>query len=105
MSKITVYGAGYVGLVTAACLAELGHDVLCADIDAAKIAGCLSGDLPIYEQGLAPMVARCLASGRLGFSTDLSRACGFGEVQFVAVGTPSCADGSADGWALGRPLG
>lgn len=96
MNKITVYGAGYVGLVTAACLAELGHQVLCADIDSDKIEGCLSGNLPIYEDGLTPMVSRLLVNKRLAFTTDLLEACAFGDVQFVAVGTPGRPDGSAD---------
>lgn len=104
MGNVTVYGAGYVGLVTAACLAELGHHVLCVDIDAAKIEGCLSGCLPIFEEGLAPIVTRMLANGRLNFSTDLSHACAFGDIQFVAVGTPARDDGGADLTAYWRLL-
>ncbi|MDB5871012.1 MAG: UDP-glucose dehydrogenase [Ramlibacter sp.] len=94
--KLTVVGTGYVGLVTGACLAEVGNDVLCLDLDAAKIATLEAGGIPIYEPGLQEMVQRNVAAGRLSFTTDVARAVNFGEVQFIAVGTPPEEDGSAD---------
>ena len=94
--KITVYGAGYVGLVTGACLAEMGNDVLCMDIDPAKIAILKDGGLPLFEPGLQEMAARNVAAGRLRFTTELESAVEHGMLQFIAVGTPPGADGSAD---------
>ena len=94
--KITVVGTGYVGLVTGACLAEVGNEVLCLDLDAAKIATLQAGGIPIYEPGLQEMVQRNVAAGRLSFTTDVVKAVGFGDVQFIAVGTPPDEDGSAD---------
>jgi UDPglucose 6-dehydrogenase len=94
--KLTVVGTGYVGLVTGACLAEVGNDVLCLDLDAAKIAVLEGGGIPIFEPGLEDMVARNVAAGRLTFTTDVARAVAFGDVQFIAVGTPPDEDGSAD---------
>ncbi len=94
--KITVIGTGYVGLVTGTCLAEVGNDVLCLDMDADKIAGLREGRLPIYEPGLDEMVARNVKAGRLHFTTDLEAAAHFGTIQFIAVGTPPGEDGSAD---------
>ena len=94
--KLTVVGTGYVGLVTGACLAEVGNDVLCLDLDARKIATLEAGGIPIYEPGLQDMVQRNVAAGRLSFTTDVARAVAFGEVQFIAVGTPPDEDGSAD---------
>ena len=94
--KITVVGTGYVGLVTGACLAEVGNEVLCLDLDAAKIATLQAGGIPIYEPGLEEMVQRNVAAGRLSFTTDVVKAVGFGDVQFIAVGTPPDEDGSAD---------
>ena len=94
--KITVIGAGYVGLVTGACLAEVGNEVLCADLDARKIDMLKAGGIPIYEPGLAEMVKRNCAAGRLDFTTDLAASVHFGEIQFIAVGTPADEDGSAD---------
>lgn len=94
--KLTLFGTGYVGLVTGVCLAQLGNDVLCVDTDAAKIAALQRGEVPIYEPGLAEMVDRNARAGRLAFSTDLAQGVAHGEVQFIAVGTPSAADGSAD---------
>jgi len=94
--KITVIGTGYVGLVTGTCLAEVGNDVLCLDMDPAKIALLQGGGIPIYEPGLEDMVRRNTAAGRLHFTTDAERAAHFGTVQFIAVGTPPDEDGSAD---------
>jgi len=93
---ITVIGTGYVGLVTGACLADSGNEVCCHDIDAAKIAKLLQGEIPIYEPGLAEIVSRNKADGRLSFTTDLAQAMRDAEVCFVAVGTPADQDGSAD---------
>jgi UDPglucose 6-dehydrogenase len=89
-------GSGYVGLVAGACLAETGNDVVCADRDAAKVESLQGGGLPIYEPGLAPLVARNAAAGRLSFTTDLGAAIEQGDVVFIAVGTPPGEDGSAD---------
>jgi len=94
--KITVIGTGYVGLVSGACLAEVGNDVLCLDVDPAKIKILEDGGIPIYEPGLQEMVQRNVAAGRLHFTTDVARAAHFGTVQFIAVGTPPGEDGSAD---------
>ena len=94
--KITMIGTGYVGLVTGACLAEVGNDVLCLDVDAAKIAVLNQGGVPIHEPGLAPMIARNMAAGRLRFTTDTGAAVTHGALQFIAVGTPPDEDGSAD---------
>ena len=94
--KITIVGTGYVGLVTGACFAEVGNDVLCIDVDAEKIRTLNEGGLPIYEPGLLEMVQRNRAAGRLKFSDDIEAGVAFGEVQFIAVGTPSDEDGSAD---------
>jgi UDPglucose 6-dehydrogenase len=89
-------GTGYVGLVTGACLAEVGNDVLCLDVDARKIDILNSGGVPIHEPGLEAMIARNAAAGRLRFTTDLDRAVAHGVIQFIAVGTPPDEDGSAD---------
>jgi len=94
--NITVFGTGYVGLVTGACLADVGHQVMCVDVDSAKIEGLKQGVLPIYEPGLEPMVTRNHAEGRLHFTTDAEKGVAFGEVQYIAVGTPPDEDGSAD---------
>jgi UDPglucose 6-dehydrogenase len=94
--KITVIGTGYVGLVTGACLADVGNDVLCLDVDAAKIRILEDGGIPIYEPGLPEMVRRNVAAGRLHFTTDVDRAVAHGTIQFIAVGTPPDEDGSAD---------
>ena len=94
--KITVVGTGYVGLVSGACLAEVGNDVLCLDVDPVKIKTLQDGGIPIYEPGLQEMVARNVAAGRLHFTTDAERAAHFGTIQFIAVGTPPDEDGSAD---------
>ena len=94
--KITVFGAGYVGLVTAACFAEMGNSVVCFDIDEQKLKRLKRGVLPIYEPGLESMVARNLGAGRLSFVSDAKVAVDHGYVQFIAVGTPPKEDGSAD---------
>ena len=94
--KITVIGTGYVGLVSGACLAELGNDVLCLDVNAEKIRLLNDGGIPIYEPGLEAMVARNREVGRLRFTTDAAAAVAHGSVQFIAVGTPPDEDGSAD---------
>ena len=93
---IAVVGTGYVGLVAGACLAETGNDVVCADIDAGKVARLNAGEIPIYEPGLEPLVARNLADGRLTFTTDVAQAVTEAEIIFIAVGTPPGEDGSAD---------
>lgn len=94
--RVTVIGSGYVGLVAGACLAETGNDVVCADVDEAKVARLQANDIPIYEPGLEPMVARNQAEGRLRFTTDVAEAVRHGRIIFIAVGTPPDEDGSAD---------
>ena len=94
--KLTVVGAGYVGLVTGACFAEMGNDVLCVDLDETKIAKLKRGELPIHEPGLQEIVARNVAAERLHFGTDLKEGVRFGTIQFIAVGTPPDEDGAAD---------
>ncbi len=94
--RIAIFGTGYVGLVTGACLAEMGNHVLCIDVDAAKIEGLRQGRIPIFEPGLAPMVQRNHAAGLLDFSTDAAAGVAHGEALFIAVGTPPDEDGSAD---------
>ena len=94
--KVTIYGSGYVGLVTGACLAEVGNEVLCVDVDADKIARLKRGEVPIYEPGLESMLARNREAGRLSFTTNPDEAVAHGLFQFIAVGTPPDEDGSAD---------
>ncbi len=94
--KITVIGTGYVGLVSGTCLADVGNDVLCLDVDQRKIDSLLEGVIPIFEPGLQDMVKRNVAAGRLRFTTDVPAATAFGQIQFIAVGTPADEDGSAD---------
>ncbi len=94
--KITMIGTGYVGLVTGTCLAEVGNDVLCLDVDARKIAVLNGGGVPIHEPGLEAMIQRNVAAGRLRFTTDVDLAVRHGTLQFIAVGTPPDEDGSAD---------
>jgi UDPglucose 6-dehydrogenase len=94
--KITIIGTGYVGLVTGACLADLGNHVFCLDTDKSKIDLLNSGGLPIYEPGLEEVIARNVRAGRLTFSTDVAASVAHGSVQFIAVGTPPDEDGSAD---------
>ena len=94
--KITIYGAGYVGLVTGACLAEVGNDVVCVDTDQAKIDLLNSGGVPIYEPGLEDLVKKNKNHNRLKFTTDIEHGVNHGLFQFIAVGTPPDEDGSAD---------
>ncbi len=94
--KITVIGSGYVGLVTGACLSELGNQVFCLDVDQKKINLLNSGGVPIYEPGLEEMIARNRAAGRIKFSSDVEAAEAHGDIQYIAVGTPPDEDGSAD---------
>ncbi len=94
--KITVIGTGYVGLVTGACLADVGNDVLCVDIDEGKVARLRAGEIPIHEPGLDAVVARNIAAQRLAFSTGTDEAVAHADLIFIAVGTPSGEDGSAD---------
>ena len=94
--KLTIFGSGYVGLVTGACMAETGNHVLCIDIDEKKIEGLNAGEIPIYEPGLDAFIERNREAGRLEFSTDVERGVQHGLFQFIAVGTPPDEDGSAD---------
>ncbi|HEX3302357.1 MAG TPA: 2-dehydropantoate 2-reductase N-terminal domain-containing protein, partial [Thermomicrobiales bacterium] len=93
---VTIFGTGYVGLVTGACLAEVGNDVLCVDVNAERIAGLNDGIVPIYEPGLEEMVLRNRRAGRLQFTTDGAAAVNACDVIFIAVGTPPLPDGSSD---------
>ena len=94
--RLTIFGSGYVGLVTGACMAEMGNHVICVDIDADKIDRLNNGDIPIYEPGLEAYITRNHAAGRLEFTTDVAKGVGHGLFQFIAVGTPPDEDGSAD---------
>lgn len=94
--KVTIFGTGYVGLVTGTCLAEVGNDVVCVDIDADKVARLDRGEVPIFEPGLDDLVAANRRAGRLRFTTDAGAAVAHGDVIFIAVGTPPDEDGSAD---------
>ena len=96
MMKITIIGTGYVGLVTGACLAELGNNVVCLDVDQAKIDMLNAGGIPIHEPGLESVVRRNRDAGRLRFSSDIAFGVAHGQLQFIAVGTPPDDDGSAD---------
>ena len=98
--KATLFGAGYVGLVTGACLAEMGNSVLCVDVDAARINALQAGRIPIYEPGLERLVANNAAAGRLRFTQDADQGVDHGEILFIAVGTPAQDDGQADLRAL-----
>jgi UDPglucose 6-dehydrogenase len=94
--NVTIVGTGYVGLVTGACLADMGNHVLCLDVDAGKVKALNAGEVPIYEPGLEAIVKRNHAAGRLAFSTDAAAAVAHGVLQLIAVGTPPGEDGSAD---------
>ena len=94
--KVTVFGIGYVGLVQAAVLAEVGHDVLCVDVDERKVENLKKGIIPIYEPGLTPLVQQNYEAGRLQFTTNAEQGVAHGVMQFIAVGTPPDEDGSAD---------
>ncbi len=98
--KIAIVGTGYVGLVTGTCFADSGNQVTCIDIDEKKIARLNAGDIPIYEPGLAEMVEHNVEAKRLAFTTDLASAVSTASIVFLAVGTPSADDGSADLSAL-----
>ena len=94
--QVTIFGTGYVGLVTGACLADVGHNVVCVDVDQAKIDALNSGVVPIYEPGLEELVKTNFESKRIRFTTDAQMAVLHGQIQFIAVGTPPDEDGSAD---------
>ncbi|WP_207063716.1 UDP-glucose/GDP-mannose dehydrogenase family protein [Motiliproteus sp. SC1-56] len=94
--RVAIFGTGYVGLVTGACLAESGHHVICVDVDAAKVARLQNGEIPIYEPGLESYVEENVAAGRLAFTTEAAPAVEASEMIFIAVGTPPDEDGSAD---------
>jgi UDPglucose 6-dehydrogenase len=94
--KVSIFGTGYVGLVTGACLADVGHQVMCVDIDEGKIERLKQGIIPIYEPGLESIVRENVAGGRLHFTSSAEEGVAFGDIQFIAVGTPPDEDGSAD---------
>ena len=94
--RVAIFGTGYVGLVTGTCLAEVGHEIACVDVDRAKVDGLNAGVVPIFEPGLAPMVRANHAAGRLRFTTDAAGALEAAEIVFIAVGTPPGEDGGAD---------
>ncbi|MFC4726834.1 UDP-glucose dehydrogenase family protein [Coralloluteibacterium thermophilus] len=94
--KVAIFGTGYVGLVTGTCLAEIGHEVTCVDVDEAKVEALRAGRVPIYEPGLEPLVASNMEGGRLRFTNDARPAIEANEIVFIAVGTPPDEDGSAD---------
>jgi UDPglucose 6-dehydrogenase len=94
--NVTIIGTGYVGLVTGACLAEIGNNVSCLDVDPRKIDALNAGDVPVYEPGLKEIIERNVEAGRLGFSTDIAAGVAFGDIQFIGVGPPPDEGGSAD---------
>ena len=94
--NLTIYGSGYVGLVTGACLSDVGNDVLCVDINEDRVAALNRGEIPIHEPGLSSVIARNREAGRLKFTTDAVEAVAHGQLQVIAVGTPPAEDGSAD---------
>src|ERR1700729_1622986 len=94
--RVTIFGSGYVGLVTGACLADAGNHVVCVDVDAGKIERLNRGEIPIHEPGLDALVKRNAEAGRLEFTTDAARGVEHGLFQLIAVGTPPDEDGSAD---------
>lgn len=106
--NITIFGSGYVGLATGACLAEAGNNVLCVDVNDDKVEALRRGEIDIYESGLPSLVQDNAAAGRLRFSTDVKAGVAHGELQFIAVGTPSAAEGNADleqVWTVARSIG
>ena len=94
--RVTIFGSGYVGLVTGACLADAGNHVICVDVDAAKIERLNRGDVPIHEPGLDALIKRNAQAGRIEFTTDAVKGVAHGLFQLIAVGTPPGEDGSAD---------
>src|SRR5215831_14145961 len=94
--RVTIFGSGYVGLVTGACLADAGNHVVCVDVDAGKIERLNRGEVPIHEPGLEALIKRNMEAGRIEFTTDAPRAIEHGLFQLIAVGTPPGEDGSAD---------
>ncbi len=94
--KVTIFGSGYVGLVTGACLSDAGNQILCVDIDAGKVAALQRGEIPIFEPGLDELIRRNTSAGRLRFTADVAEGVAHGVAQFIAVGTPPDEDGSAD---------
>jgi UDPglucose 6-dehydrogenase len=94
--RVTIFGSGYVGLVTGACLADAGNHVLSVDIDEAKVAALRDGRIPIYEPGLEAIIKKARGAGRLDYTTDAAAGVKHGVVQMIAVGTPPDEDGSAD---------
>src|SRR5688572_3309723 len=94
--KITIFGAGYVGLVTGTCFAEMGHHVLCVDVDKDKIQRLMNGECPIHEPGLPELLHKNSQANRLHFTSDLKAGVAHGLYQFIAVGTPADVSGSAD---------
>jgi UDPglucose 6-dehydrogenase len=106
--KVSVLGTGYVGLVTGSCLAEIGNDVVCCDVDETKVSLLLSGGVPIHEEGLPPLIERNMRNRRLDFTSDVARAVHHGDLIFIATGTPPGEDGGADlqhVLAAGRSIG
>ena len=93
--KVSIFGTGYVGLVTGTCFAEMGNDVLCVDIDEAKVEALRKGHIPIFEPGLEDLVTANVAKQNLQFSTDIAAGVDHGDIIFIAVGTPEGEDGSA----------
>lgn len=94
--KVSGIGTGYVGLVTGACFTEVGNHLMCMDVDENKIRTLRGGSIPIYEPGLQEIVQKCMAAGRLMFTTDPQESASHGQIQFIDVGTPPDEDGSAD---------
>src|SRR5690606_32290391 len=94
--RVTIFGSGYVGLVTGACFADAGNHVICVDVDAGKIERLNRGEVPIHEPGLDDLIARNMKAGRIEFTTDAKKAVAHGLFQLIAVGTPPDEDGSAD---------
>jgi UDPglucose 6-dehydrogenase len=100
--RLTIFGSGYVGLVTGACMAETGNHVVCVDIDVEKIARLNNGEVPIYEPGLDDYLERNIEAGRLEFTTDVQKGVDHGLFQFIAVGTPPIVGGAIDRTAHDR---